>query len=148
MIIKWALEIVVRFIENKLKAVDNDCVKQVVKWIKAGELDDAFRADPVCALLCVLEALCATGLVLLGEYHDCPHDTHDPPLPIYASTSAGPIVSADVADVLDLAEALGVSVPERATISASSAPAAIDPALIAVLIQLGKILFDYFRNRK
>jgi hypothetical protein len=145
MIIKWALEIVVRFLENKLKAVDNDCVKQVVKWLKAGELDDAFRADPVCALLCVLEAICATGLVLLGEYHDCDHDA---PLPIYASTSAGPIASADVADVLDLAEALGVSMPERATISASSAPAAIDPALVAVLIQLGKILFDYFRNRK
>lgn len=148
MIIKWAVQVLTRFLESKLKQVDNDCVKQVIKWLKAGELDDAFKADPMCAMLCVLEAMCAVGLVLLGEYHDCPHDVdREPPLPIYASTPAGTIAAADVANVLDLAEALGVTTPDRTVLTAGSAPATIDPALVAVLIQLGKILFDWFRNR-
>jgi hypothetical protein len=149
MIIKWAVQVLTRFLESKLKQVDNDCVKQVIKWLKAGELDDAFKTDPMCAMLCVLEAMCAVGLVLLGEYRDCPHDVdHEPPLPIYvASTTAGTIAPADVADVLDLAEALGVEMPDRTVLTATLAPATIDPALVAVLIQLGKILFDWFRNR-
>lgn len=127
------LKIVLGWVEDWLvgNGLDNSaCVKQLTKWITDGTFDDALAADPKSTIACTVEAIARVLVIVAGKMHD--HDSSGD----LVFGSEAKCTDEEIGQVLALGDALGVDRPMSAS---PDDPAAINPALIAIILELIKL---------